>query len=339
MPMDCTYRLRIPHRAGQLATVAGRIAEHGGLIGDISTISVAKHEALREITVEVRDKAHAEELADGLGQLDGVTVSWFHDRAFIAHDGGKLDVVSKRPDPVQPGRARRLHARRGARVAGHRRVPRAGLALHDDRPQRGHRHQRHPRPGAGRHRPRPGDAGDGGQGALLRPAGRHQRGADPDRHQGRRRVRGHRRAHRSRVRRHPPGGHLHARLLRDRAAPDRRAAPAGDARRRARHRRGHLRGRDRRLPPGRHPPRRGRRRPDRPGRRRLRHRLADPRRGRARDRRRPQPGRPAQRARARHRDRRPGDGHGEDRRRRGHQRPPRPDQARAGASRPDRASR
>lgn len=114
MPMDCTYRLRIPHRAGQLATVAGRIAEHGGLIGDISTISVAKHEALREITVEVRDKAHAEELADGLGQLDGVTVSWFHDRAFIAHDGGKLDVVSKRPirsnqdvrDVYTPGVAR-----------------------------------------------------------------------------------------------------------------------------------------------------------------------------------------------------------------------------------------
>jgi malate dehydrogenase (oxaloacetate-decarboxylating) len=96
MPMDCTYRLRIPHRAGQLATVASRIAEYGGLIGDISTISVAKNEALREITIEVRDKAHAEQLAVGLGQLEGVTVSWFHDRAFIAHDGGKLDVVSRR---------------------------------------------------------------------------------------------------------------------------------------------------------------------------------------------------------------------------------------------------
>ncbi|HEY4099157.1 MAG TPA: hypothetical protein VGM33_26770, partial [Baekduia sp.] len=60
MPMDCTYRLRIPHKAGQLAKVASKIAEHGGLIGDINTISVAKHEALREITVELRDKDHAE---------------------------------------------------------------------------------------------------------------------------------------------------------------------------------------------------------------------------------------------------------------------------------------
>jgi malate dehydrogenase (oxaloacetate-decarboxylating) len=96
MPMDCTYRLRIPHRAGQLAQVAGKIADHGGLIGDINTISVAKHEALREITVELRDKDHADELAAGLGELPDVTVAWFHDRAFIAHEGGKLDVVGRR---------------------------------------------------------------------------------------------------------------------------------------------------------------------------------------------------------------------------------------------------
>jgi malate dehydrogenase (oxaloacetate-decarboxylating) len=95
MAMDCTYRLRIPHVAGQLAKVAGRIAEYGGLIGDIHTVSVARHEALREITVELRDKQHAEELATGLGELPGVTVSWYHDRAFLAHDGGKLEVVGR----------------------------------------------------------------------------------------------------------------------------------------------------------------------------------------------------------------------------------------------------
>ncbi|WP_324909537.1 NAD-dependent malic enzyme [Baekduia sp.] len=112
--MDCTYRLRIPHVAGQLAKVAGRIAEHGGLIGDVKTISVAKHEALREITVEVVDKDHADRLAAGLNDLEGVTVAWFHDRAFIAHDGGKLEVVARRPietnqdvrDVYTPGVAR-----------------------------------------------------------------------------------------------------------------------------------------------------------------------------------------------------------------------------------------
>src|SRR5881227_2289475 len=112
--MDCTYRLRIPHTAGQLAKVAGTIAKQGGLIGDVRTISVARHEALREITVELRDRSHADELAAALGALPGVTVSWFHDRAFIAHDGGKLDVVARRPirtnqdvrDVYTPGVAR-----------------------------------------------------------------------------------------------------------------------------------------------------------------------------------------------------------------------------------------
>jgi malate dehydrogenase (oxaloacetate-decarboxylating) len=93
MPMDCTYRLRIPHRAGQLAQVCGRICEYGGLIGDISTITIARHEAIREITIELRDKPHAEELATGLGELEGVHVVWYHDRAFVAHEGGKIKTT------------------------------------------------------------------------------------------------------------------------------------------------------------------------------------------------------------------------------------------------------
>jgi len=114
MAMDCTYRLRIPHRAGQLAQVCGRITQHGGLIGDISTITIAHHEAIREITVELRNKNHADELAHGLGQLEGVHVVWYHDRAFIAHEGGKIKMRSVRPvltnqdvrDVYTPGVAR-----------------------------------------------------------------------------------------------------------------------------------------------------------------------------------------------------------------------------------------
>ena len=96
MALDCTYRLRIPHRIGQLASIATTIAESDGVIGDIRTVSVARREAIREITVELNDKGHAELLAQRLGELEGVKVLWFHDRAFIAHDGGKLRVESTR---------------------------------------------------------------------------------------------------------------------------------------------------------------------------------------------------------------------------------------------------
>jgi malate dehydrogenase (oxaloacetate-decarboxylating) len=96
VPLDCTYRVRAPHRTGSLATVATAIAEQGGVIGDVATVTVARRESIRDITVEVRDKAHAEALAAALSQLEGVSVGWFHDRAFLAHDGGKLDVVGRR---------------------------------------------------------------------------------------------------------------------------------------------------------------------------------------------------------------------------------------------------
>jgi malate dehydrogenase (oxaloacetate-decarboxylating) len=92
MSMDCTYRLRIPHQPGQLAKVATRISESGGLIGDVHTITVARHSAIREITVELRDKEHADQLAVALEELPGVSVVWYHDRAFIAHVGGKIEM-------------------------------------------------------------------------------------------------------------------------------------------------------------------------------------------------------------------------------------------------------
>ena len=112
--MDCTYRLRIPHQAGQLAQVAQTISEAGGLIGDVHTITVARLEAIREITIELRDKEHADQLAVTLGELPGVRVVWYHDRAFIAHMGGKLEVRPRRPvtsnqevrDVYTPGVAR-----------------------------------------------------------------------------------------------------------------------------------------------------------------------------------------------------------------------------------------
>jgi malate dehydrogenase (oxaloacetate-decarboxylating) len=79
--VDFTYRLRTPHRPGQLAGVTGAIAEQAGLIGDIDTLNVGREASIREITVEVRDEEHAERVAAELGELDGVEVLWFGDRA------------------------------------------------------------------------------------------------------------------------------------------------------------------------------------------------------------------------------------------------------------------
>ena len=90
--LDATYRLQIPHRAGQLAKVARTIGEREGLIGDVMTIRVGRKTSIRELTLEVRDDDHAEEIAEQLNALDGVEVLWHRDRALMRHEGGKLTV-------------------------------------------------------------------------------------------------------------------------------------------------------------------------------------------------------------------------------------------------------
>ena len=112
--LDCTYRVRIPHRPGQLALVCGAIGDCGGLIGDVVTVNVGRDAAVRELTVEVRDAPHAEEVAASMGALEGVQVEWHSDRALLRHEGGKLRIdplrevktVQDMRDVYTPGVAR-----------------------------------------------------------------------------------------------------------------------------------------------------------------------------------------------------------------------------------------
>src|SRR4051812_13171775 len=97
MSLDVTYRVQIPHRAGQLAAVATVIAEHRGLIGDVVTVNLGREASILEITVEVADTSHAWDLAADLNKLPGVSVLWHHDRAFMRHDGGKLAIRALHP--------------------------------------------------------------------------------------------------------------------------------------------------------------------------------------------------------------------------------------------------
>src|ERR671933_1318773 len=114
MPLDYTYRIRMPHRRGQLAEVAEAIASGSGLIGDVVTINVGRRFSIREITLEVEDQDQAEHIANVLSDLEGVEVLWWRDRALLRHEGGKLSIQATRPvrtvqdmrDVYTPGVAR-----------------------------------------------------------------------------------------------------------------------------------------------------------------------------------------------------------------------------------------
>jgi malate dehydrogenase (oxaloacetate-decarboxylating) len=118
LPLDYTYRIQLPHRPGQLAKVAGTIAEGEGLIGDVNTISVGRETSIREITLEVGNGEEAERIRRMLDGLDGVQVIWARDRALLRHEGGKLQVASTQPvrtvqdmrDVYTPGVARACEA-------------------------------------------------------------------------------------------------------------------------------------------------------------------------------------------------------------------------------------
>src|SRR3954464_3895797 len=115
---DFTYRIKMPHRPGQLAELTRAIADAGGLIGDISTREVGREGSLRELTVEVDDDVHAHKLCEQLEELDGVEVVWHRDRALMMHEGGKLKIepvrkvgtVQDMRDVYTPGVARACKA-------------------------------------------------------------------------------------------------------------------------------------------------------------------------------------------------------------------------------------
>jgi len=97
MAVDYVYRVEQPHVPGQFATLCQRIAEAGGLIGDIVTVTIGRERSIREVSVEVRDHGQAKRVAGMLSQLDDVRVLSYWDRALRAHEGGKLamEVIAK----------------------------------------------------------------------------------------------------------------------------------------------------------------------------------------------------------------------------------------------------
>jgi len=95
LSIETTLRLRIPHRPGQLARVAGSIAEHDAMIGDLTTIRIGENETIRDVVLETRDEAHTARVVAALRELPELDVLGEADVVFERHRGGKLRVSSR----------------------------------------------------------------------------------------------------------------------------------------------------------------------------------------------------------------------------------------------------
>jgi malate dehydrogenase (oxaloacetate-decarboxylating) len=116
-----TLRLKISNSPGTLGRVTSLIGEVGGDIGAIDIAGFEKECIIRDITINVRDSAHGEEIVRRLQELKDISVVNVSDRTFLMHLGGKINVTNKVP----------LRTRDDLSMAYTPGVARVCMAIHD----------------------------------------------------------------------------------------------------------------------------------------------------------------------------------------------------------------
>ncbi len=92
-----TLRLKIKNLPGMLGKITSRIGEVGGDIGAIDIAGFDKDHIIRDVTVNVRDERHGEDLVTQIENIGDVQVVNVSDRTFLMHLGGKIRVTNKVP--------------------------------------------------------------------------------------------------------------------------------------------------------------------------------------------------------------------------------------------------
>jgi malate dehydrogenase (oxaloacetate-decarboxylating) len=93
--IETTLRVRIPHRAGQLARLCSAVAAEDGIIGNITTLRLGENESVREVVVEAADEEHNARILQAVRALQGIEMLETADVVFERHRGGKTRVTSR----------------------------------------------------------------------------------------------------------------------------------------------------------------------------------------------------------------------------------------------------
>ncbi|GKS58492.1 malate dehydrogenase [Nitrospira sp.] len=92
-----TARLELRNRPGIFAQVAALLAEEKANLGAVDIVSASADRVVRDITFEVRDEEHGEQVLKRLNSLPDITVLYASDRIFLFHLSGKIRVQSRYP--------------------------------------------------------------------------------------------------------------------------------------------------------------------------------------------------------------------------------------------------
>ena len=92
-----TLRIETSGVPGTLGRVTSAIGETGGVVGAIDLVSVGSGRNVRDITVSARSHDHEQLIVDRVSGLEGISLLQVSDRTFLAHVGGKIEVVGRVP--------------------------------------------------------------------------------------------------------------------------------------------------------------------------------------------------------------------------------------------------
>jgi malate dehydrogenase (oxaloacetate-decarboxylating) len=96
LPQRITLRLALENAPGMLGRATSAIDEHGAEVVATERIDEQRHVVFRDVTVEVRDDDHADEIAAAMVELPGVELLAILDDILEAHEGGKITVETTR---------------------------------------------------------------------------------------------------------------------------------------------------------------------------------------------------------------------------------------------------
>src|SRR5947208_13482510 len=92
-----TIRLQLANKPGMFARVAAVLAEEGANLGAVDIVSATANCMVRDVTFDVQNEAHGEQVLARIRALPDVEVLSASDRIFLLHLGGKIRVQSKFP--------------------------------------------------------------------------------------------------------------------------------------------------------------------------------------------------------------------------------------------------
>ncbi len=94
---SAVIRIEQTRLIGTFAKIADAIARSGGRIGAVDVHRVSQRSAMRDVTVDVTDEDHLKRVLDEIGAVEGIHIVDVSDQTFLAHLGGKIEVVGRIP--------------------------------------------------------------------------------------------------------------------------------------------------------------------------------------------------------------------------------------------------